>query len=148
MIHTLVLIPAIRTSHYLTSLLSAIPSLCSCAPGAINVDMLPELRNVLVVDDISGCIDPSNLSTSTSGSGLDPDLGPDLGSRGLGGKLEVDQAFTQLLANTWCAVDFREAFAWDSTVAEFCELEEIRAKVSVDDMVNLQLTRYDFSLAE
>ena len=79
-----------------------------------------------------------------SGSGSDPGSG----SPGLGGKLEVDPAFTQLLADARCAIDFRDAFAWDSTAAEFRELEEIRAKASADDVVNLQFTRYDFSLAE
>ena len=51
-VSTLIVVPRIRTSSYLTALADAIPSLSSCLAGEIQVEELPNLRNVLVVNNI------------------------------------------------------------------------------------------------
>lgn len=55
-VSTLVVVPSIRTSNYLDSLSKAMPGLASSNPGEIHVEELPELRNVLVVNNASGDI--------------------------------------------------------------------------------------------
>lgn len=47
-------VPRIRTSHYLSALSETIPGLASCHAGEISVEELPELRNILLVDNTSG----------------------------------------------------------------------------------------------
>ncbi|KAI5121807.1 hypothetical protein M0805_009799 [Coniferiporia weirii] len=53
-VSTLVLVPRIRSSEYLGALATAVPGLAASKPGAFSVEELPELRNVLVVDNTSG----------------------------------------------------------------------------------------------
>ncbi|EJD05486.1 acetyl-CoA synthetase-like protein [Fomitiporia mediterranea MF3/22] len=50
-VSTLVVVPRIRTSSYLTALAEAIPSLASCRAGEIQIEELPELRNILIVNN-------------------------------------------------------------------------------------------------
>ena len=53
-VNHLFLVPRIRSSAYLQILSSALPSLSSSSAGTINVSELPDLRNVVVVDDVGG----------------------------------------------------------------------------------------------
>ncbi|KAL5476811.1 hypothetical protein ACEPAI_2997 [Sanghuangporus weigelae] len=57
----LVVVPSIRTSHYVTALAEAIPGLATCHPGEISVEDLPALRNIVVVDNTSGSDEFRNL---------------------------------------------------------------------------------------
>ena len=50
-VSTLIVVPRIRTSEYLYLLSAAIPSLSAASPNSISVAELPELRNILVVDN-------------------------------------------------------------------------------------------------
>ncbi|TFK49431.1 acetyl-CoA synthetase-like protein [Heliocybe sulcata] len=47
----LFLVPCIRTSSYLTMLAEALPALANSPPGTIQEEALPELRNLVVVDN-------------------------------------------------------------------------------------------------
>lgn len=53
-VSTLVVVPRIRTSQYLHALAQAIPALAVSKPGRIAVEELPELRNVVLVDNTAG----------------------------------------------------------------------------------------------
>ncbi|GJE86551.1 acyl-CoA synthetase [Phanerochaete sordida] len=53
-VNHLVVVPRIRTSAYLRILADALPSLAAAAPGQVRDERLPELRNVVVVDDLGG----------------------------------------------------------------------------------------------
>ena len=50
-VSTLVVVPRIRTTNYLDSLLGAIPSLASCKANEISVETLPDLKRIILVDD-------------------------------------------------------------------------------------------------
>ncbi|OCB89127.1 acetyl-CoA synthetase-like protein [Sanghuangporus baumii] len=60
-VSTLVVVPSIRTSHYVTALAEAIPGLATCHPGEISVEDLPDLRNIVVVDNTLGSDEFRNL---------------------------------------------------------------------------------------
>ncbi|KAL5498673.1 hypothetical protein ACEPAH_2028 [Sanghuangporus vaninii] len=60
-VSTLVVVPSIRTSHYVTALVEAIPGLATCHPGEISVEDLPDLRNIVVVDNTLGSDEFRNL---------------------------------------------------------------------------------------
>ena len=47
----LFLVPQIRTSSYLTLLAGALPSLRKFSPGAIQEEVLPDLKHVVVIDN-------------------------------------------------------------------------------------------------
>lgn len=53
-VNHLFVVPRIRSSAYLDLLASALPSLQSSTPGALRIDELPDLRNIIVVDDLGG----------------------------------------------------------------------------------------------
>ena len=50
-VSTLVVVPRIRSSTYVTSLAEAVPVLKSAKSGDIQAEQLPELRNLVVVDN-------------------------------------------------------------------------------------------------
>ncbi|KAL5514338.1 hypothetical protein ACEPAG_2426 [Sanghuangporus baumii] len=60
-VSTLVVVPRIRTSHYVAALAEAITGLATCHAGEISVEDLPELRNIVVVDNTSGSDEFRNL---------------------------------------------------------------------------------------
>ncbi|KZT28107.1 acetyl-CoA synthetase-like protein [Neolentinus lepideus HHB14362 ss-1] len=47
----LLLVPCIRTSSYLNMFAEALPALANSSPGSIQEESLPELRNIVVVDN-------------------------------------------------------------------------------------------------
>lgn len=49
--NTLVLVPSIRSSTYLASLAEVFPELRTASPGQIQIERLPNLRHILVVDN-------------------------------------------------------------------------------------------------
>lgn len=95
---------------------SAIPSLASCHPGEINVPELPELRNLLVVDD-----------THTVGPGGHPQAS--------------DKEFHEIVEGMKCVVNFRDILAWDKSLSVDKELEATKRSSHRDEIINLQFTR-------
>ena len=53
-VNHLFLVPRIRSSAYLRILSAALPALTSTPAGSLNLGELPDLRNVVVVDDMGG----------------------------------------------------------------------------------------------
>ena len=116
-VSTLVVVPQIRTSQYLSMLSTAIPSLTSCRPGEIAVPEIPELRNILVVND-----------TIATGSGGHPQA--------------IGANFQKIMDEVPCAIDFRELMMWSGGMKEQSAIQDINRGASNVDIVNLQFTRY------
>lgn len=53
-VNHLFLVPRIRSSAYLQLLADAFPALASSSPGHVNIERLPDLKNIVVVDDLGG----------------------------------------------------------------------------------------------
>lgn len=95
---------------------SAIPSLASCHAGEINVQELPDLRNILVVDD-----------THTVGPGGHPQAS--------------EFEFRKITQRMKCVVNFRDVLVWDAPLSVDNELEAVRRVSHKDEVINLQFTR-------
>ena len=108
-VSTLVTVPQIRTSRYAADLAKAIPALLSSKPGAINVEEIPTLRNLVIVNDLENSVDYENIMDGLS-----------------------------------CTIDFRELFAWNEGIHERDTIKQAREDMGVNDVINLQFTRFVF----
>ncbi|TCD68700.1 putative NRPS-like protein biosynthetic cluster [Steccherinum ochraceum] len=111
----LFVVPSVRTSHYVHMLASAFPSLSSAVPGEIQEERLPNLRHLVVFDDVTGSISSSHTRRSN---------------------------FTGLKhwRETRAAVDFREVLMWNENTREALEVRKLADSLSKDEVVNLQFT--------
>ena len=84
----LFVVPSIRTSHYVNMLSTAFPSILTAAPGEIQAEGLPNLKHLIVFDDIAASV-PGRGAGSNIPSGLKP------------------------WQDTKAAIDLREIFLWN-----------------------------------
>ncbi|KAH8101930.1 acetyl-CoA synthetase-like protein [Cristinia sonorae] len=108
----LFVVPNIRSSHYVQMLSSALPSLLTAAPGEIQEEVLPDLKHLVVFDDMAMDV---NRRTSQSSGAID-------------------------WRETKAAVDFREILLWNENGRENKVVHEIGHSLQKDDVVNLQFT--------
>ncbi|EKM61742.1 uncharacterized protein PHACADRAFT_169179 [Phanerochaete carnosa HHB-10118-sp] len=62
----LFLVPRIRSSAYLQNLADAFPSLASSSPGNVNIERLPDLKNIVVLDDLGGAEGAAEMARAKS----------------------------------------------------------------------------------
>ncbi|EKM56989.1 uncharacterized protein PHACADRAFT_208155 [Phanerochaete carnosa HHB-10118-sp] len=62
----LFLVPRIRSSAYLQNLADAFPSLASSSPGNVNIKRLPDLKNIVVLDDLGGAQGAAEMARAKS----------------------------------------------------------------------------------
>ncbi|EKM57015.1 uncharacterized protein PHACADRAFT_194590 [Phanerochaete carnosa HHB-10118-sp] len=62
----LFLVPRIRSSAYLQNLADAFPSLVSSSPGNVNIERLPDLKNIVVLDDLGGAQGAAEMARAKS----------------------------------------------------------------------------------
>lgn len=95
---------------------TAFPSILTAAPGEIQAEGLPNLRHLVVFDDIAASV-PGKGAGSNKPSGLKP------------------------WQDTKAAIDFREIFLWNENGQEAREVDQLRKSLDKDEVMNLQFTR-------
>ena len=111
----LFVVPSIRTSHYVHMLSSAFPSLLTATPGDIQEEGLPDLRHLIVFDDVTATISGRPNENGFSG--------------------------VKDWRDTRAAIDFREALLWEENGREARVVQDIGNTLNRDEVVNLQFTR-------
>lgn len=107
--------------------------------GVSTLFVVPSLRGSDYISMLSSAI-PS-LSASTSNT-ISSDVLPDLRSFVLVDNTSNEGRFETLMAQTKCAVDYREVFMWYSSPAEDKRISDLSRCMTKDDIINLQFTRF------